>query len=84
MRVIPTCRAMAELVTGYLEGTLAWRARLGAGLHLLLCGPCRRYFDQMRKTVGLLGGHPVARPPGPMVERLVSEGRRRSGDVPES
>jgi hypothetical protein len=45
---------MAELVTDYMEGGLTLRGWLAARVHLLLCGACRRYFDQMRRTIGLL------------------------------
>jgi predicted anti-sigma-YlaC factor YlaD len=52
---------MAELVTDYMEGGLTRRGWLAARVHLLLCGACRRYFDQMRRTIGLLRlGEPTA------------------------
>jgi predicted anti-sigma-YlaC factor YlaD len=61
---------MAELVTDYMEGGLTVRAWLAARIHLLLCGACRRYFDQLRRTVALLGrGEPAA--PAPDVEARV-------------
>ncbi len=55
----PSCREMAELVTGYLEGDLPPHRRLTARLHLFLCTACRNYFDQMRRTVGLLRQAPA-------------------------
>ncbi|MDR3534978.1 MAG: hypothetical protein P4L71_00635 [Acetobacteraceae bacterium] len=73
---------MAELVTEYFEGTLAWHARLGARLHLVRCDACRHYFDQMRKTIRLLADHPIAPPAPPLVERLVTEGKRRLDGQP--
>lgn len=51
---IPSCREMAELVTDYLEGDLPWYRRIAARWHLLLCSACTHYFDQMRRTIGLL------------------------------
>ncbi len=62
---------MAEMVTDYMEGTLTWPVRLAARLHLLQCGACRRYFDQISKTVRLLSEAPAPAPPEPVVERLV-------------
>ena len=60
------CRDMVELVTGYLEGVLPPRLRLAARLHLLLCGPCRRYVGQIRETIRFLaGGPPPSPPPSP-------------------
>jgi anti-sigma factor RsiW len=56
---IPSCRDMAELVTDYLEGELPFYRRLSARLHLLLCSACAHYFDQMRRTIGLLRKAPA-------------------------
>ena len=58
-RALPTCRDMSELATGYMEGTLPVPMRARARLHLLLCEPCRRYYDQLRRTVALLRGRVV-------------------------
>ena len=52
---VPTCRDMSELVTAYLERAVSLRTRLGMWRHLMSCEACRRYFDQMRRTVRLLG-----------------------------
>jgi predicted anti-sigma-YlaC factor YlaD len=61
---------MAELVTDYMEGGLTARAWVAARVHLLLCGACRAYYDQLRRTVGLLRrGEPAA--PAPEVEERV-------------
>ena len=54
---IPTCRDMSELVTDYLEHALPPGAWVGARWHLVLCPACRRYYDQMRRTIRLLRGH---------------------------
>jgi anti-sigma factor RsiW len=54
---------MAELVTDYLEGDLPLYKRLAARLHLALCTACTRYYDQMRRTIGLLREAPA--PPLP-------------------
>ena len=51
---MPTCRDMSELVTDYLEHATPIRTRFGMWLHLLQCEACRRYFDQMRRTVRLM------------------------------
>jgi predicted anti-sigma-YlaC factor YlaD len=45
---------MAELVTGYQEGSLPWHRRWPAWLHLRACAACTAYFDQMRRTVDFL------------------------------
>ena len=59
---MPTCRDMSELVTDYMERATPLRVRLGMWLHLLQCDACRRYFDQVRRTVQLLN----SRPPAPL------------------
>jgi predicted anti-sigma-YlaC factor YlaD len=58
---------MSELVTDYMEGALPSRMRLSARVHLFRCSACRRYFEQVRKTVGLLA-RGEARPPAPEIE----------------
>jgi hypothetical protein len=57
------CRDMAELATPYLEGALSPRVRFAAWLHLRLCDPCRRYIDQVRRTIRFLGSGPPPSPP---------------------
>ena len=57
---MPTCRDMSELVTDYLERVVALRTRLDMWWHLCRCEACRRYYDQMRRTVRLLGSRPTA------------------------
>ena len=52
---MPTCRDMSELVTDYMERATSVRLRLSMWWHLWRCEACRRYFDQVRRTVALLG-----------------------------
>ena len=56
------CRDVTERASDLLEGELPLRARLGLRLHLAMCGMCRRYMDQMRKTRALLARRPLAPP----------------------
>ncbi len=72
---MPTCRDMSELVTAYMERELPIRVRLGAWWHLRQCDMCRRYFDQMRRTVLLLASAPPAMPT-PQVEQGVLDAAR--------
>lgn len=46
---------MSELVTEYMDHATSLRVRLAMWLHLLQCSACRHYFDQVRRTVALLG-----------------------------
>jgi len=50
-----TCQELVELVTEYLEGTMPAEARARFEAHLATCTGCRRYLDQMRRTISLLG-----------------------------
>ncbi len=52
---MPTCRDMSELVTDYLERAVSLRRRLDMWWHLYRCEACRHYYDQVRRTVRLLG-----------------------------
>ena len=63
------CRDMAELATGYMEGTLPVRARVAARWHLFLCVSCRTYLLQLRRTVRFLADGPP--PPPPENEREI-------------
>lgn len=61
---------MSELVTGYLEGELPLRGRVAVRWHLAMCDACTAYYDQMRRTVALLGDAAVPSP-DPAVETAV-------------
>jgi predicted anti-sigma-YlaC factor YlaD len=55
---------MSELVTDYLERAVPLRTRLDMLWHLIRCEACRRYYDQMRRTVRLLGSGSPTPPAG--------------------
>lgn len=49
------CQQAVELVTAYLEGTLARAGRRRFEAHLAGCPHCTEYLAQMRKTIELTG-----------------------------
>ncbi len=49
------CRELVEVVTDYLEGTLADGERRRLEQHLETCPYCARYIEQMRQTIEALG-----------------------------
>jgi len=49
------CKELVEIVTDYLEGTLSERERARFDAHMLTCGPCREYVEEMRSTLRLTG-----------------------------
>jgi len=52
------CRELVEVITEYLEGTLAAEDRARFELHLAGCDGCHAYLDQMRQTIRALGHLP--------------------------
>jgi predicted anti-sigma-YlaC factor YlaD len=66
------CRDVTELVSDYLERALPLRRRLAVRLHLLRCDACRRYIDQMRKTVRLLSRGQLAASSPELEDRLIA------------
>jgi anti-sigma factor RsiW len=49
------CRELVEVVTDYLEGTLAAGDRRRLEEHLAECPYCAAYIEQMRETIAALG-----------------------------
>jgi anti-sigma factor (TIGR02949 family) len=53
------CRQVVEVVTEYLEGTMAPADRQRLDRHLALCEDCHHHLDQLR-TVIRVAGRPAA------------------------
>ena len=50
-----TCQELVEIVSDYLEGALPEGERERFDAHLKICEGCRRYLDQMRTTIRVMG-----------------------------
>jgi anti-sigma factor RsiW len=50
-----SCQELVELVTEYLEGTMAAEDRARFEDHVSRCRGCSEYLEQMRSTIRLLG-----------------------------
>ena len=50
-----TCREIVERVTDYLEGALPPEQVEAFEMHLVYCGGCVNYVDQLRETIHLSG-----------------------------
>jgi predicted anti-sigma-YlaC factor YlaD len=50
-----TCQELVEIVSDYLEGALPEEDRERFDAHLEDCEGCRRYLDQMRATIRVVG-----------------------------
>jgi anti-sigma factor RsiW len=57
-RPLMSCRELVEVITEYLEGTLAAEDRAAFERHLSGCDGCTAYLDQMRQTIRALGHLP--------------------------
>ncbi|MFC3677144.1 anti-sigma factor family protein [Ferrovibrio xuzhouensis] len=53
---------MTEMANAYLDRDLSWSAKAQFRLHLMMCKHCRRYVDQLAKTVTLLRQAPAEAP----------------------
>ena len=53
-----TCKEVVELVTDYLEDTLAASTRRRFDDHLATCPYCQLYLEQMRQTIRTMGQLP--------------------------
>ena len=50
-----SCREVVQLVTEYLEDTMAPETRLRFERHIAICPPCRGFLGQMRETLRVSG-----------------------------
>jgi predicted anti-sigma-YlaC factor YlaD len=53
-----SCRELVEVITDYLDGTMASEDRARFDAHLAECAYCVNYLDQMREPVASLGELP--------------------------
>jgi anti-sigma factor RsiW len=53
-----SCKELVEVITEYLEGTLAAEDRARFERHRAGCDGCKAYLDQMRATIRALGHLP--------------------------
>ncbi|MDQ3859604.1 MAG: zf-HC2 domain-containing protein [Actinomycetota bacterium] len=49
------CKEVVQLVTDYLEASMATESRLQFERHVAVCPPCRGFLAQMRETLRLSG-----------------------------
>ncbi len=52
------CSAIVEMITDYIEDAFPHDQRRVIEEHLADCPPCKRYVDQIRTTIVLLGTVP--------------------------
>jgi anti-sigma factor RsiW len=49
------CQELVEIINAYLDGALPEGERERFEAHLEICEGCRRYLDQMRTTILVMG-----------------------------
>ncbi len=75
-----TCREVTEQANDYLENELRFWPRLQFRLHLLACRNCRRYVDQLQRTIDLLSKTTVESLRAEAEEAIVTTLRLRDED----
>ena len=66
------CSDIVELVTAYLEDALDETDRERFEEHLVFCGGCATYLDQMRSTIEAGGQLEVGELPSSLQEQLLA------------
>jgi hypothetical protein len=74
------CREATRLHTEADEGTLTGTTRALYVVHMTLCGPCRRYREQLRTTAKVLKhlGTTDETPGEALIDRLAREIEKKS------
>jgi hypothetical protein len=78
--LINNCRKVTERATDYMERRLTFWGRLRYKLHLLICGPCHLYLDQMDKMVKVMSNFPREAPPAATAQSLLDTFRQAHGE----
>ena len=65
------CIELVELVTEYLDGTLAPEERVRVDAHLAKCAGCTAYVEQMRQVAAAAGRLTPEAVPEEAVDRLL-------------
>jgi anti-sigma factor RsiW len=71
-----TCKELVELVTDYLEGSLAASERARFKSHLADCPFCTVYVGQLRSTIRAMGRLPEEKISPEALEQLRAHFRR--------
>jgi predicted anti-sigma-YlaC factor YlaD len=75
---VHSCREITELASQYLDGELGLGTRVLVRMHLLACRHCRRFVEQLRRTIELTRQVPTELGPPELEERLITAFRKRA------
>lgn len=71
-----SCRELVEMVTAYFDGAMDIDERTRFEHHVVYCGGCRSFVDQLRAERKLLAALPAASVPDETRERLLDAFRK--------
>jgi hypothetical protein len=73
--MIVVCKEASELHTAAEEGALTGAKKALYDLHMTICGPCKRYRQQLRTTAEVVKSmpHEDAAPPADLLDLLAKE-----------
>lgn len=74
--IVLSCREVAKSASDYLDANISWRRRLQIRLHLVMCGHCRRYVDQLARSIAALRGLKEATMEPETAEQVIAALRR--------
>ena len=65
-----SCKDITENANQYLDRELGFFGRLNVKIHLMICVNCKRYVEQLRTTIAMLG---KLQKPAPEIEDAQAE-----------
>ncbi len=68
-----TCKKLIENGSEYLEGDMSRWQRFKYKMHLFMCTHCKRYIQQLKQTIAMIGLLPKQEPPAELEEKLQKE-----------
>ncbi|GAA0206620.1 hypothetical protein GCM10009123_12580 [Kangiella japonica] len=67
-----SCKHIVDLGTDYLDQELNFWKKAEMKMHLMICGPCRRYIKQLKQTITMLSHWRMKQPTTEQLEQLKS------------
>jgi len=72
-----TCRDLTENASAYLDGDVRPLRQARLRLHLMMCGNCRRYLDQIRQSLSAVRACCTVPVPDPAEDKLAAAFKSR-------
>ncbi len=68
-----TCKKLVENGSEYLEGDMSRWQRFKFKMHLFMCTHCKRYIEQLKQTISMIGISPKQAPSEELHQKLAKE-----------